>query len=78
MLKSSICDYSHVYILVKGTITVVGQGANDAAIATDRNDKEENFKNCAAFIGCISKINKAQIDNAKDLDIVMPMYSFIE
>ena len=30
MLKSSLCDYSDVYVLVKGTITVVGQLANDA------------------------------------------------
>ena len=30
MLKSSLCDYSDVYVLVKGTIAVVEQLANDA------------------------------------------------
>ena len=36
------------------------------------------FKNCAPFTNCISKINNMQIDNAKDIDIVMPMYNLIE
>ena len=27
---------------------------------------------------CISEINNTQIDNAKDIDIVMPMYNLIE
>ena len=30
MLKSSLCDYSDAYILVKGTITITGEG-DDAA-----------------------------------------------
>ena len=33
MLKSSFCDYADVYILVSGTITIVGAGADEAAIA---------------------------------------------
>ena len=36
------------------------------------------FKNCAPFTDCISKINNTQVDNAKDIDIVMPMYNLIE
>ena len=31
------------------------------------------FKNNAPFINCISKINNVKIDNAEDLDVVMPM-----
>ena len=27
---------------------------------------------------CISRINNTEIDNAKDIDIVMPMYNLIE
>ena len=42
MIKSSVCVYSDSFILVKGTTTVVGQGA-DAAAAADRNNKQENF-----------------------------------
>ena len=78
MLKSSLCDYSDAYIIVKVTITINGRGADDAARQADERDKGVSFKNCAAFINCISEINNTQIDNAKDIDIVMPMYNLIE
>ena len=76
MLKSSLCDYGDAYILVKGTITVNNTVAADA----DANNinKKLIFKNCAPFTNCISEINNTQIDNAKDLDIVMPMYNLID
>ena len=41
-------------------------------------NKGLTFKNCKPFTECISKINNTHIDNAKDLDIVMLMYNFIE
>ena len=76
MLKSSLWDYGDVYILVKGTITV----NNTAAADDDANNINKNviFKNCAPFTNCISEINNTQVDNAKDLDIVMNMYNLIE
>ena len=76
MLKSSLCDYSDAYILVKGTISV----NNTAALGAGANNtnKKVIFKNCAPFSNCISEINNTQIDNAKDIDIVMPMYNLIE
>ena len=36
------------------------------------------FKNNTPFINCISKINGVKIDNAEDLDVVMPMYNLLE
>ena len=78
MLKSSLCDYSDAYILVKGTITINGRAADAAARQADERDKGVSFKNCAPFINCIREINNTQIDNAKDIDIVMPMYNLIE
>ena len=36
------------------------------------------FKNNAPFINCITKINGIKIDNAEDLDVVMPMYNLLE
>ena len=78
MLKSSLCDYSDAYVLVKGTITINGRGADTAARQADERDKGVSFKNCAPFINCISEINNTQIDNAKDIDTVMPMYNLIE
>ena len=78
MLKSSLCDYSDAYILVKGNITITGAGADEAARQADERDKGVVFKNCAPFTNCISEINNTQVDNAKDIDIVMPMYNLIE
>ena len=76
MLKSSLCDYSDSYILVKGTISANNTAAAGAAVNND--DKKVIFKNCAPFTNCISEINNTQVDNAKDTDIVMPMYNLIE
>ena len=76
MLKSSLCDYSDAYILVKGTISVTNTAA--AAAAANNINKKVIFKNCAPFTNCISEINNTQIDNDKDIDIVMPMYNLIE
>ena len=78
MLKSSLCDYSDAHILVKGKITITGAGADVVARKSDERDKDVAFKNCAPFTNCISEINNTQVDNAKDIDIIMPMYSLIE
>ena len=75
MLKSSLCDYSDAYILVKGTTTINGRGVDAAARQADERDKGVAFKNCAPFTNCVSEINNTQADNAKDIDIVMPMYN---
>ena len=71
MLRSDLCDYSDAYIIVKGTITVTNP---DNA----KRNKAVAFKNNASFINCISKINGVKIDNAEDLDVVMPMYNLLE
>ena len=78
MLRSNLCDYAGAYILVKGTITIAGAGNNDAARQADERDKGVIFKNCAPFIKCINRINSTEIDNAKDIDIVMPINNLIE
>ena len=43
-----------------------------------KETKSVAFRNNAPFINCISKINGVQIDNAEDLDVVMPMYNLLE
>ena len=40
--------------------------------------KQGIFKNCAPFNDCINEINNAQVDNAKDIDVVIPMYKLTE
>ena len=71
MLRSNLRDFSDAYIVVKGTITVTNP---DNA----KRNKAVAFKNNAPFINCISKINGVKIDNAEDLDVVMPMYNLLE
>ena len=71
-MQSDICNYSDAYIVVRGgTITVTDPN-------NDTYDKKMAFKNNSTFISCTSKINNTLIDNAEDLDIVMPMYNFLE
>ena len=69
MLRSDLRDYSDVYIVVKGRITVTGTANNNT------RNKKPTFKNNAPFPYCISKINNTFIDNAEDLDFVTPMYN---
>ena len=71
-------DYSDAHILVKRKITITGAGRDARARQADERDKGGAFINCASFTNCISETNNTQIDNAKDIDIVMPMYNLIE
>ena len=76
MLRSNLCDYADAYILVKGTITVTANaGANNIR---DKKDRKLILKNNAPFVSCISRINNELIEDADDLDIVMPMYNLLE
>ena len=61
-IKWSLCDYSHVFILVTGNITV-----------TADNDTDVAFKNCAPFSTCTTKINDVFFDEANHIYIGMPM-----
>ena len=74
ILKSSLCDYSSAYILVSRTITVAAQAGDNA----NNVNKEVVFINCVPYTDCISEINKTQIDNAKDINIAIPMCILIE
>ena len=71
MLRSDLCDFPDVYIVVEGDLTI-----------TESNNVKRNksvaFKNNAPFINCISKINGIKIDNAEGLDVVMPMFHWLE
>ena len=72
MLRSSLCDYSDAYILVKDTATVTGNEPRD------RQNRPLILNNNAPFVSCMTKINNEFIEDADDLDIVMPMYNLLE
>ena len=64
VIKSNLCDYSDTYILVTGNITAIGGNANTRVA----------FKNCAIY-EMHTHINDEHVDNADNLDIIMPMYN---
>ena len=70
VLRSDLCDFSDAYIIVKGDIVTNPDNA--------KRNKAVAFKNNAPFINCMTKINGIKIDNAEDLDVVMPMYNLLE
>ena len=46
ILKSNLRNYNDAYIIVRGTITIIGHNVAQAV-----------FKNCVPFTKCISKID---------------------
>ena len=66
LIKSDLCDYSDVYILVTGDITASG------------GDEYTNaaFKNCAPFTRSVTHINHKHTDTAENLDIIIPSFRF--
>ena len=53
VLKSILCDYNDVYILVRSDIAIIRHQATQVA-----------FKNCAPFTKFITKIDETTIDDA--------------
>ena len=75
MLRSDLCDFSDAYILVKGDITHTKTSGRGIINISNRFLA---FKNNTSFTNCTSKSKNVLIDNAEDLDIVMPMYNLLE
>ena len=67
-IKSNLCDYSDVYVLVTRDIATV-EGDQNTPIA---------FKNCAAFRRCVTHINHEHVETAENVHIIMPMYKLLE
>ena len=68
VIEPNLCDYSGIYILVTGDTTVTGGNA----------DTKVAFKNCAPFTRSVTHINDEHVETAESLDIIMPMYNFLE
>ena len=66
VLKSNLYDYNDAYNLVRGDI-IIGHQITQVT-----------FKNCTLFTKCIRKIDGKTIDDAEDLDLVIPMYNLTE
>ena len=72
MLRSDLCDYSDAYILVSGTIIVAGNHP------IYRQDRPVILKSNAPLVSCITRINGELIEDADNLDLVMPIYNLLE
>ena len=75
ILRSDLCGFSDAYIVAKGGITLT-KDADRGFI--DMRNRSLAFKNNAPFTNFISKINSISVENAWDLDVVMPMYNLIQ
>ena len=67
VLTSSLSNYNDTYVLVRGNITIIEHKATQI-----------KFKNYVPFTKCITKIDGTAIDDAEDLDLVIPIYNLIE
>ena len=67
ILKSSLCDYSDAYMFVKGTVTITGEGEDDAPKQADERNEGVIFK--VGHHSLFIKINNRKIDTAKDSDL---------
>ena len=67
VVTSSLSNYKDTYVLVRGNITIIEHKATQI-----------KFKNCVPFTKCITKIDGTAIDDAEDLDLVIPIYNLIE
>ena len=72
MLRSDLFDYAGAYILVNGTITVAGNHPRD------RQNRQLILKNNVPSVSCITRINRELIEDADDLDIIIPIYNLLE
>ena len=64
---SDLCDYDAYILVRRDTVTTAHNDPTPVA-----------FKNCATFIKCITKIDGTTIDDAEDLNLVMPMCNLLE
>ena len=83
MLKSILYDYSNMCILrtimknIIETIAIDGKGADDDAKRLDERNKGVILEVVHwPFTGFMSKLNNTEIDNAKDVDVVRPIYNY--
>lgn len=64
VLKSNLLDSKDTYILVRGNITIMAHTIIQVTC-----------KHCSPFTKYIIKIDRTTINDAKDLDLFMPMHN---
>ena len=74
MIRSGLCDHSGAYIDVNWTIIITNTGTE---AAPGNENKKVKFRNCSPFTNYKSETNNAKLDDAPDIDVVMPMHNLI-
>ena len=77
MLRSNLCDYSDLCILLKETTKITRAVADAEVRNADERNKQVTCQQPTPFTDCISEINNIQVNNAKDLDVVILMYNIM-
>ena len=73
-LRNDLCDFNDACTVVTDKATATDPDPNDDNINYDRSIA---LKNSAPVFNCVLKINNQLIENAQDLDIVMPMCNLL-
>ena len=71
-MRNDLRDFDDVYIVITGKITVPNPGNDDNVY-----NRKVSFKNSAPFFNCTLRINSQLIEDAQDLDIVIPMHNLL-
>ena len=70
-MRNDLCNFNDAYIVVTGKITVTNPG-------NDVYNTKVSFRNSAPFFNCtLRRMNSQLIEDAQDVDIVIPMYNLL-
>ena len=71
-LRNDLCDFNDAYIIVTGKITAINPGNDDNVY-----NRKVSLKNSAPIFNCTLKTNSQLVEDAQDLDIVIPMHNLL-
>ena len=71
-MRNDLCNFNDAYIVVTGKITATNPGNDD-----NQYNRKVSLKHSVPFFNCTLKINSQLIEDAQDLDIVIPMYNLL-
>ena len=78
-IRDDLCDFNDAYIFVIGKVNAIDADLpnNIEPPAYINYTRKLALKNSAPFFNCILKINNQLIEDAQDLNVVMPMFNLL-
>ena len=74
-MRSNLCDFNKAYIVVTGKINSANANLPQNLPAGANYSRKLALNNSVPFFNCTLKINNQLIEDAQDLDVVMPKYN---